>query len=258
MSAGAAGWEMPRPVRGALANAGLEDASVWLDRLRSDRERATRHQTRELLEITATVERRCHALDAPALILSGSTARGRRTDISDLDYHVIGARPRVTDLPAEIDVYADDVAGFARKLRAGDDFVHWSVWYGCVLFDSGVVRKAASDVAEHDLWPSAERKLRQARRALDFAERMVESGDDDAALEQVREALSLVARWWLLAFNVFPLARDELSGQLSALGQPALAHTLHRSVHERLSALELRAALASGRSLTERAPAAVP
>jgi hypothetical protein len=31
----------------------------------------------------------------------------------------------VTDLPAEIDLYADDDVGFARKLRAGDDFVHW-------------------------------------------------------------------------------------------------------------------------------------
>jgi predicted nucleotidyltransferase len=257
MSTGAARWEIPRPARGALANARAGDASVWADRLRADRERATRNQTRELLAITATVEKRCHALEAAALILSGSTARGRRTDVSDLDYHVIGARPRVTDLPAEIDLYSDDVVGFARKLHAGDDFVHWSVWYGCVLFDSGVVRTAASDVGAHDLWPSAERKLGQARRALDFAARMVDSGDDDAALEQVREALSLIARWWLLAQDVFPLARDELSGQLSALGQPTLARGLHRSIHERLSLSELRAALASGRSLTERAVAAV-
>jgi hypothetical protein len=91
MSAVATGWEVPSPVRGALANARVDDASVWWDRMRSDRERATRRQTKELREITAAVERRCHALDAAALVLSGSTARGRRTEISDLDYHVIGA-----------------------------------------------------------------------------------------------------------------------------------------------------------------------
>ena len=77
-----------------------------------------------------------------AMVLSGSTARGRRTRLSDVDYHVIGATSlRVTDLPADIDLYADDVDRFWAKLRKGDDFAHWSVSYGCELFDSGVIRE---------------------------------------------------------------------------------------------------------------------
>jgi len=82
----------------------------------------------------------------------------------------------VADLPADIDLYADEVDCFWAKLKGGDDFAHWSVWYGCVLFDSGVMREAAEYVGERGAWPDLERKLRQARSALDFAEQMVDSG----------------------------------------------------------------------------------
>jgi hypothetical protein len=185
------------------------------------------------------------------MILSGSTARGRRTQVSDVDYHVIGVSSlRVADLPADIDLYADDVDRFWSKLRKGDDFAHWSVWYGCVLFDSGVMQEAAAFVAEQDAWPDPERKLRQAGGALDFAMEIVETGDYGAALEQTRGALSLVARWVLLVNDVFPLARDELAGQLEQLGQTRLAVDLRRSIWERPSEEDLRSALAHARATT--------
>jgi hypothetical protein len=171
--------------------------------------------------------------------------------VSDLDYHVIGATSlRVTDLPADIDLYADDVDRFWAKLRKGDDFAHWSVWYGCVLFDSGVIREAVTYVAEHDAWPDPDRKLRQARSALEFAAQIAESGDYGAALEQSRGALSLVARWSLLSSGVFPLARDELAGQLEQLGQAKLAVDLRRSIRERPSPDDLRSALVHARAIT--------
>lgn len=98
----------------------------------------------ELAAITATVEARSRAVGARALILSGSTARARRTRVSDLDYHVIGSRPNIGDPAQDIDLQCDDAETFMAKLRAGDDLVHWSVWYGCVLFDDGVVQSAAT------------------------------------------------------------------------------------------------------------------
>lgn len=139
---------------------------------------------------------------------------------------------------------------FWAKLRDGDDFAHWSVWYGCVLFDSGVMREAARYIAEHDVWPDPERKLRQARGALDFAEQMVASGDYDAALEQVRGVLSLTARWLLLSHDVFPLARDEMPGQLEQLGYVDLARSLHRSIRERPSVEDLREAVTRAREVS--------
>lgn len=155
-------WKEPTPVRGALSKMDVADAGVWADRLRFDRARAASNQTSELAAITATVEARGRDVGARALILSGSTARARRTRVSDLDYHVIGRRPEIGQPEEDVDLVSDDAETFMAKLRTGDDLVHWSVWYGCVLFDDGVVQSAATHVASHDGWPDATRKMRQA------------------------------------------------------------------------------------------------
>jgi len=221
----------PAPVRGALSEIDVAEADVWTDRLRSDRVRAARNQPLDLAAITATVEASSRDVGAHALILSGSTARARRTRVSDLDYHVIGGRPEMGSAAEDVDLYCDDAETFMAKLRSGDDLVHWSVWYGCVLFDDGVVQSAATHIAHHGRWPDANRKVRQAQRALSFTEGIVDSGDREAALEQVRGILSLTARWLLLAHDVFPLSRDELSDQVWDLGCFDLAAALHRSIH---------------------------
>lgn len=251
-------WRDLPPVRGALSRIDVSDSGVWADRLRSDRERASQNQTPELAAITAAVEGRSRELGALAMILSGSTARGRRTRVSDLDYHVVGPRPETKDLPEDIDLYCDDPKSFMDKLRSGDDFAHWSLWYGCVVFDSGVVKRGVEYVAQTDAWPDPDRKLRQARQTLDFAGLLVESGDYERALEEVRGALSLTARWWLLSHDVFPLARDELSGQLIETGQVELAAALEMSIHERPNLAFLAQGLTSAQGLTMLEPSAAP
>jgi predicted nucleotidyltransferase len=224
-------WQQLTPRRGALGRLTPGDRDVWAERLSFDRERADRHQSSDLTAITKAVRERAWAAGAEAVVLSGSTARGHRTRVSDLDYHVVGASSlRVDDLPEDIDLYVDEVDHFWAKLREGDDFAYWSVWYGCVLFDSGVMREAAEFVAERDAWPDPERKLRQTRGSLNFAGQIVESGDYGAALEQTRGALSLVARWVLLSKGVFPLARDELPAHWKGwAGQDLLATFVVRS-----------------------------
>lgn len=249
-------WRQLVPRRGSLSRLAPGRHDVWAERLSFDRERAALHQPGELAAITEAVRERALAAGAEAVVLSGSTARGRRTRVSDLDYHVIGATSlRVSDLPEDIDLYADEVDRFWAKVREGDDFAHWSVWYGCVLFDSGVLREAATFVAERDAWPDPERKLRQACGSLDFADQLAESGDYGAALEQTRGALSLVARWVLLSNDVFPLARDEMPAQLEVLGRVRLARDLHRSIRGRPSVEDLRAAIAHAQAITEAARA---
>ncbi len=172
--------------------------------------------------------------------------------MSDLDYHVIGPRPDVRGLREDIDLYSDEPDGFMEKLRSGDDFAYWSIWYGCVLFDSGVVHRGARYVASSHGWPDAERKLLQARGALEFARAMVESGDQGRAIEEARVALSLTARWWLLSHDVFPLARVEMIDQLRQAGAPALAAGLAATIHEPpgvsqlLTAIRTADALAAG------------
>lgn len=247
-------WHQPAPQRGALSERDVSEAGVWAARLRADRREAASNQTGRMASITTAVEARSRELGVQALILTGSTARGRRTAVSDLDYHVIGKPPRSDDLAEDVDLYSDSPDQFGAKLRAGDDFAHWSVWYGRVLFDDGTVRAAAEYAAEHDTWPDPERKVRQTQRALPFAERLVESGDHGAALEQVRGVLSLTARWILLAHDVFPLARDELSDQVLDLGCFDLAAALDRSIHVLPQLDELATGLRLCRHLTSLAP----
>lgn len=243
-------WQQLAPKRGALGRLRPGSPEVWAERLDFDQERAERYQSDDLASVTDAVLERARAAGAEAVVLSGSTARGHRTRVSDLDYHVIGTSSLdVADLPQEIDLYADEVDRFWRKLREGDDFAHWSVWYGCVLFDSGVMREAAAFVADRDAWPDPERKMRQARHALDFAERFIESGDYGAALEQTRGALSLVARSLLLSNDAFPLARDEMPDQLAGLGRVRLARDLRRSIRERPRTEELSAAITNAQSI---------
>lgn len=243
-------WQEPISTRDGLARLAPLDAAMWASRLQGDRRRAARHQTAELARITDAVQSRARRLGAAALGLTGSTARGRRSAVSDLDYHVIGARPDLGDLPAEIDLYCDEPEELLAKLERDDDFVHWTLRHGCVLFDSGALREVAVKTVERNLWPDPERKLRQARRTLEFAEQLRASGDQAAALEQTRGALSLAARWWLLAHDVFPLARAELPTQLGMLQQPALARALQATIHDRPDAEDLGAFLATARLLT--------
>jgi hypothetical protein len=60
---------------------------------------------------------------------------------------------------------------------------------------------------------------------------MVASGDQDAALEQVRTALSLAARARLLHAGVFPGSRDELQQQLADLDLREVGDALATTIH---------------------------
>jgi hypothetical protein len=252
MSLAATRWVDLAPQRGALAQLEPSNREAWASRLRYDRERADQHQSPALAQITRLLEGQAKEAGALAFVLSGSTARNRRTQISDLDYHVIGISSlEVPNLPGDIDLFADGVERFQTKLRQGDDLTHWTVWYGCVLFDSGVMREAAEYVAEHDAWPDPQRKLRQARETLDFAAKMAATGDYAATLEMARGAMTLTARWVLLSHDVFPLARAELPDQLEQLEQKKLALALRHSIHERPDFEELEKALAFARSQLE-------
>lgn len=242
-------WCQPAPTRGGFAELRPLDLELWGSRLSLDRKRAEENQTESLLEITRAIEARSRELGAAALVLTGSTARNRRTQVSDLDYHVIGETPDIEGLSSEIDLYSDEPDAFLSKLFKGDDFAHWTLRYGCILFDTGVLRRATAAAIEHDLWPDAERKLRQAKRSVEFAQKLATTGDYGAVLEFSRGALSLTARWWLISHDVFPLARDELAEQLVGTGQSELAKAVEGTIHRRPTAAEISSWLSDARKL---------
>jgi hypothetical protein len=204
-----------------------------------------------LLETHARVVDRARAAGAASLILTGSTARSSRTPISDLDYHVIGPRFTTHDLPEELDLRIVTPTRFRELLDAGDDFTHWSLRFGRVIFDDGTVAAGVDRLERERLWPDVVRKRSQAERSLRTARAMVDSGDHDAAVEQVRTALTLTARWRLLAAGQFPLSRSELPGQLHEEGLSALAGALSAAIHGVPSLEHLRADVIAARRVLD-------
>jgi hypothetical protein len=218
----------------------------WSTRLRADHRRAMALQTPSQREATDTILQRALALEAEAVALTGSTVRAQRTATSDLDFMVVGKRPDLGDIHEDVDVYAASSRAFWERLLAGDDYIQWTLRFGCILHDEGILHAASDYIEDHGLTPSAERKLAQARRGLGLARLVLESGDVEAAREQCRAALTTIARWLLIANGELPLSRDELSDQLRALGCLDLAAALQWLIHDEPSIDELRASLEIG------------
>jgi hypothetical protein len=173
---------------------------------------------------------RARETGAEALLLTGSTARRSRTSISDLDYHVIGVALPHHDLPADLDIHVVSPTELRTRLKEGDDFTHWSLRFGRVIFDDGIVSESLRLVEQRGLWPDVSRKADQSIKSLKIAVAMVQSGDQEAAVEQVRTALTLAARWRLLSARRFPLSRAELPAQLDEVGLPDLAAGLAATI----------------------------
>jgi hypothetical protein len=178
------------------------------------------------------VESRAREAGAQALLLTGSTARRTRTPSSDVDYHLIGEPIAVDGLPEELDIHVVSPSRLRARLFEGDDFTHWSLRFGCLVFDTGIIRESKGLIAEQELWPDPLRKWQQAQKSLGIARAMVASGDHEAAVEQVRTALTLAARWRLLADRRFPLSRPEIPAQLEDLGYKTLAGDLRATIVE--------------------------
>lgn len=215
------------------------DAASWRERIERDRRTARVVQTADERHTTQLLLARSVAAGAEAVALTGSTVRRRRTATSDLDLHVVGRRPSLAGVEVDVDVYATTSDVLLARLRGGDDYVQWTLRFGCVLFDTGVLRAAAQELVVSARWPSPERKLEQARRMLVLAERVVASGDVEAAAEEVKRVLTAVARWRLLSAGAFPLSRAELPGQLRVVGEPDVAAALERCVGDAADAGEL-------------------
>ncbi|HYI99224.1 MAG TPA: hypothetical protein VEX36_06030 [Thermoleophilaceae bacterium] len=234
------------PFRRDSVDPAWESHSAWKAKLVRDRETASMNQTPEQRAITRTLMERALESGADGLALTGSTARDRRTAISDLDYHVVGSRPRHHDLPDEVDIYAGDSNSFWQKLHSGEDFVQWTLRFGCILFDRGIFRAGLKAIATERLWPDPGLKLRRLPQLRDLSIRLLDMEDRDAAQDQVRATLTSASRALLLQEGIFPLARSELPAQLRAAGQPDLAAALDQViVDQTLSLQKLRRRLAT-------------
>lgn len=234
----------------------VRNESAWHARVERDRRWMRGALSRELLHAVDLLLARSVAAGAEAVALTGSSARGRRTATSDLDLLVVGERPALEDVDVEIDVYATTPKLLLARLRKGDDYVQWTLRFGCVLFDGGVLRAAADETVASAIWPSAERKLVQVGRMVRVAEQVVASGDAEAAGEQVRGVVTALARWRLLHAGAFPLSRAELPDQLRAVGEYETADALEHCIHGSPTIDELQVYVAAARDACAGIPGA--
>jgi hypothetical protein len=244
-------------VASTALDAGGLTADGWARRILADRDAAARLIPDALGPLQDAVLNRAREAGAHSLILSGSTARGFRTEISDLDYHLVGDKIFTRDLSMELDLHVLSPEGLRAEVLEGDDFVQWSIRFGLLLFDDGAVLEAARTIVEERPWPDVERKVEHAGKSLDLALRVVETEDADGALIQVRTALSLVARAYLLSVGEFPLSRAELPKQLLAAGQSESAAALEACIHGEPPLEALARTVSAGGALLDRLGARV-
>ncbi|HEY5320847.1 MAG TPA: hypothetical protein VIJ76_08215, partial [Galbitalea sp.] len=115
----------------------------WGTRVREDGLRASALQTSVQREITATILQRALAEGVEAVVLTGSTVRARRTAVSDLDFMIVGERPDCSGVHEDVDVSAASAEAFWRRLIAGDDYIQWTLRFGCILHDDGILLAAS-------------------------------------------------------------------------------------------------------------------
>jgi Nucleotidyltransferase domain len=161
-----------------------------------------------------------------SVVLIGSAARNAATAESDLDLLVLTDDGlKMVPTPGPLHVQAMTGSTFRDRLRSGDDFAAW-----CVRLGIPIVRSELWDSLvqspEASTWPDWRQKIEHATRRLLLASSLRETGDLDAATEELTYAVSHVARAILLKNNVFPLSRPEIIAQLKELGYPSLADTL--------------------------------
>jgi hypothetical protein len=102
-------------------------APGWKRRVKTDCASAHRLISGPLRPLHAAVVGRARQAGAHSLILSGSTARGRRTEISDLDYHLIGSKIPTRDLSLELDIHVLSPEKMRAEILKGDDLIRWSI-----------------------------------------------------------------------------------------------------------------------------------
>ncbi len=216
-----------------------------------DRWRSVQWPTRRAADWARRLDKDRNVL---AVVAIGSAARGCARSSSDVDLIVVCKDAKVgrkaVVAPLEVDVRWVDAEKLDASAALGDDVIAWGIAFGAPLYDP------------EDIWadlvarwrgrlplPSPEVCTQRAERARRYASDLLESGDDEAASEQVLTMLTHQARLVLCERGVFPASRPELVEQLEGVGAFDLAKLLAGALEGTIAP---RDALRSAESLTRK------
>ena len=171
-------------------------------------------------------------LEATTVVLVGSSARESMHEHSDIDVlvvHEYDCRIRL-DRPGDIHLQQDSRSRFIRRLEDGDDYPGWALRFGIPIHDPGGwwTEQVATEL-DNPHWPDWKPKADYARKRINVSGQLLDTGDVDAASEEMMFAASHVARAVLLQKGQFPLSRMELPSQLENIA-PDLACLLGRLI----------------------------
>lgn len=162
------------------------------------------------------------------VVLVGSWARGVANERwSDIDVLVVGKHDGPLP-PPRIQVIGITPEELRNRVLAGDDFAQWALRFGVPLSGRAVWDELRKKLLPNAPWPKQDSQIKHAKRKLETARDLLDMGDVSAAEEEIRFALSHLARAELLAKRVFPLTRQELPGQLREAGERKLADIIAR------------------------------
>ncbi len=163
------------------------------------------------------------------IVLVGSWARGTsNARWSDIDVLVMGDHDGPLP-PPRIQVITITQEELRCRVHAGDDFAQWALRFGVPLAGRHTWDELRKQLLSDAPWPKAALQHKRARKKLKTASDLFRMGDLPAAEEEIRFALSHLARAELLHRRIFPLSRQELPVQLREAGKPRLAEMLARA-----------------------------
>src|SRR6266851_1615730 len=163
------------------------------------------------------------------VVLVGSWARGTaNARWSDIDVLVMGEHDGPLP-PPRIQLISITPKELRRRVGEGDDFAQWALRFGVPLAGRQLWDELRDRLLSDAPWPKAASQLKQARKKLETASDLFRMGDLPAAEEEIRFALSHLARAELLSHRIFPLSRQELPVQLREAGNTRLAEMMVRA-----------------------------
>src|ERR1700686_276206 len=163
------------------------------------------------------------------VVLVGSWARGTaNARWSDIDVLVIGEHDGPPP-PPRIQLIGITPEELRRRVGEGDDFTQWALRFGVPLAGRHRWDELREQLLSNAPWPKAASQLKHARKKLETASDLFRMGDLPAAEEEVRFAVSHLARAELLSHRIFPLSRQELPLQLRKEGNTRLAELMARA-----------------------------
>lgn len=179
-----------------------------------------------------------------AAVLIGSYARGTAMGRSDVDILVlVPNKPRRLRIepPARVHLQLLGLTEFRERARKGDDYAISALRFGRALYDPGRIWSALCEEFREAPWPNWHDKIGYGRRRLDFADRLLASGDSDAAAEEYLLAATQIGRALLLQRGIYPLSRPELGPQLQAAGEAEISSIVEELLLAPSSVEQLRA-----------------